>query len=374
MTANGFKHVGYFDCPGGGQVVVDNGTAYIAHMTSPDQNTIVDVRDPKSPRQLASVELGWPKGVHAHKVRAANGIMVTNLEAIAREAKTPDGFSGGLNIYDVSDPARPRHLCKWECAARGVHRFTFDGRYVYLSPCLDGYRQNIVMILDLKNPEKPEEVGRWWMEGQWEAGGEELPWDMKHPARCHHPIRLGDYLYTSYWHGGWVILDISDMSKPKRVSGMNWCKQFNYPVHTCLPIPFEIEGRRLMLVTDEDALPRDRDKATGSLLWLVDVTDLENPIPFSTFRAEGIDGSPVPMHSTCHQPAEVVKGSEIPVAYFEHGLIMVDISDPHRIKQTAQYIPRNGREKAKSNDVCWDDRGLLYLLDRDRGLSIVEPA
>jgi hypothetical protein len=372
MAMNGFNHVGYFDCPGGGQVVVDGTTAYIAHMTSPDQNTIVDVSDPKNPKHLASIELGWPKGVHAHKVRVGNDIMITNLEGVAREARIPDGFKGGLNIYDVSNPAKPKHLHKWECADRGVHRFTFDGRYAYISPCLDGYRQNIVMILDMQNPEKPEEVGRWWMEGQWEEGGEELPWDMAHPARCHHPIRMGDILYTSYWHGGWVILDISDMSKPKRLSGMNWTERFNYPVHTCLPIPFEIEGKRLMLVTDEDALPRTREKAIGSLLWLVDVTDLENPIPFSTFRVEGLNGTPVPMHSTCHQPAELVKGPEIPVAYFEHGLIMVDISDPHRVRQTAQYLPHGQGNRIKSNDVCWDDRGLLYLLDRDRGLSIVE--
>jgi hypothetical protein len=31
-------------------------------------------------------------------------------------------------------------------------------------PCLDGYQQSVVVILDLQNPEKPEEVGRWWME------------------------------------------------------------------------------------------------------------------------------------------------------------------------------------------------------------------
>ena len=27
-------------------------------------------------------------------------------------------------------------------------------------------------IIDFKNPEPPEEVGRWWMPGQWTAGGE----------------------------------------------------------------------------------------------------------------------------------------------------------------------------------------------------------
>ena len=29
-----------------------------------------------------------------------------------------------------------------------------------------------IMILDMQNPERPEEVGRWWIPGQWQAGGE----------------------------------------------------------------------------------------------------------------------------------------------------------------------------------------------------------
>ena len=74
--------------------------------------------------------------------------------------------------------------------ARGVHRFDFDGRYAYISPTMDGYVGNIMMILDLKDPARPEEVGRWWMPGQWIAGGETPTW--KGAAhRCHHPLRYG---------------------------------------------------------------------------------------------------------------------------------------------------------------------------------------
>src|SRR5215813_11065789 len=50
-SAQGLRQVGYFDCPGGGQVVVDGRVAYIAHMKAPHGTSIVDVSDPKSPRQ-----------------------------------------------------------------------------------------------------------------------------------------------------------------------------------------------------------------------------------------------------------------------------------------------------------------------------------
>ena len=33
--AIGIKEVGWFDCPGGGQVVVDGTTAYVGHIKGP---------------------------------------------------------------------------------------------------------------------------------------------------------------------------------------------------------------------------------------------------------------------------------------------------------------------------------------------------
>ena len=77
-----------------------------------------------------------------------------------------------MGIFDISKPAQPREITHWSCGGRGVHRFTFDGRYAYLSPELDGYLGNIVMILDLIDPAHPREIGRWWLPGQWIAGGE----------------------------------------------------------------------------------------------------------------------------------------------------------------------------------------------------------
>ena len=133
---HGLRSVGYLDCAGGGQVVVSGTTAYVAHMKAPHGTTIVDVSDPARPRTLA--ELTIPPDVHSHKVRVVDGVMLVNREAPPRTQPGPS-FRGGLGIWDVSQPARPREITFWEC--KGVHRFTFDGRYAYLSPDLDGYRR-----------------------------------------------------------------------------------------------------------------------------------------------------------------------------------------------------------------------------------------
>jgi hypothetical protein len=58
--------------------VVERGAAYIGHMRSPDGTSIVDVRDPKRPRVVAT--LGMSPGTHSHKVRVHAGVMLVNHE------------------------------------------------------------------------------------------------------------------------------------------------------------------------------------------------------------------------------------------------------------------------------------------------------
>ena len=76
----------------------------------------------------------------------------------------------------------------------------------------------------------------------------------------------------------------------------------------------------------------------------------------------------------CHQPCEKVTGTEIPFAWFAHGLRLIDIKNPHNPREVAHFIPDvpAGTDGISSNDVTIDARGLIYLLDRRRGLTIVE--
>jgi hypothetical protein len=225
--------------------------------------------------------------------------------------------------------------------------------------------------MDLKDPAHPAEVGRWWMPGQWIAGGEKPTWD-KTAHRCHHPLRLGNRLYTSYWLGGFVILDIDDMKKPKLVSGLDWSPPFACPTHTALPIPFDIRGRRYLVVADEDVFrPVD---AVPAFMWMVDITDETRPVPVASFQVEGIEGKQQPTMTACHQPCEKVTGTEIPFAWFSHGLRIIDIANPHAPREVAHFMPdiAAGCDRVQSNDVTVDARGVIYLIDRLRGLTIVE--
>src|SRR5690242_20274284 len=127
--------VAHFDCPGGGQVWVDGRILYIGHMQWPRGTTIVDVSDPRHPRELAHIDL--PEGWHSHKVRVSNGIMITNHEKLGQSGSAE--FGGGIAIHDVTRPSHPRLISKWRTAGRGVHRYDFDGRHAYISPTAEGY-------------------------------------------------------------------------------------------------------------------------------------------------------------------------------------------------------------------------------------------
>lgn len=369
-SAEGLKEVGYFDCAGGGQIRIDGTIAYIGHMANPFGTSIVDVADPKNPKLLSHT--GMPDGTHSHKVHAQGDIMVRNHELIG--PGKPDDFHTGVGIYDVSDKTSPKLITTWDTIGRGVHRFDFDGRYIYFASTYEGYHGPIMVVLDLQDPANPVEVCKWWIPGQWEAGGEEYPWGDGPAPRCHHPLRMGNRLYMSYWHHGFFILDIDDLSDPKMVSTFNTGPTFPHPTHTALPIPFDIDGHRYLVVADEDvAKLRPHGPA---FMWVFDITDETNPIPVSSYQVDGLGyaGTPAEPMSGCHQPSEIVTGTVIPFAWFAEGVRLIDIANPHEPTEVGHFKPdpQPGCDRLSTNDITVDDRGLIYVIDRMRGLHIIE--
>jgi hypothetical protein len=239
-AAKNVKLVGHLDIEGGGMVDVHEGIAYIGHIKPPFATSILDVSDPANPKILSRIEA--KPHTHSHKARACGGVMLSNRELYADSVPAyifnslfRRGLEIGLAVTDVSNPVNPREIALLPAsgigianAPAGVHRFEFDceRELAYVSATLEGYRGNIVLIVDLSDPESPKEIGRWWAEGQWIAGGEKPTWS-RNEHRVHHPNRLGDRLYVPMWHGGFAIVDISDTANPKTVAhvdqGGSWC-------------------------------------------------------------------------------------------------------------------------------------------------------
>jgi hypothetical protein len=141
-----------------------------------------------------------------------------------------------------------------------------------------------------------------------------------------------------------------------------------------LPIPQPLKGRNIMVVADED-VAKLRPSAPA-FTWIYDITDEKNPLPISTFQVPGldVDGAPQPQMTGCHQPSERFKGTVIPFAWFAQGLRLVDIADPFAPREVGHFMPDPpaGAERSSSNDVTIDHRGIVYLIDRIRGVDIIE--
>jgi len=183
---------------------------------------------------------------------------------------------------------------------------------------------------------------------------------------------MGDRLYVSYWHGGFVILDITDMTQPQYVSGLDWSPPYPCPTHTALPIPQTIMGRRVLFVADEEVADRLAPSPTA-FCWIVDITDEKHPVPISTFRVP----HDKPFDNDCwfgaHQPQEVVDGNILSVTWFSGGLRAVDISDIYRPVEVDMFMPQPAQGIVQSNDVFYEkERGLVYVFDRHQGLDILE--
>lgn len=359
-------HIGHIDISGGGQVVVQGNYAFVGHMQPPYGTTILNVSDPSRPRVLCQLKVA--EDTHSHKVRVAGDIMLVNYEKHSDIGKP---FEGGLKVYNISDPEKPKELTFYKVGGNGVHRFDFDGRYAYISAEMDGYIGNIVVILDLSDPISPREISRWWLSGQWIDGGEEPTWKGR-AHRCHHPLRSGDRLYVSYWHAGFVIFAISDIYRPTLLSHLDWSPPYPCPTHTALRIPHKLMDRDFLLVCDEDV-----DRLTpkpNAFMWMVDITDERKPIPVSTYRVTYDEEFNCDARIGAHQPQEQVYDNIICLAWFAGGLRVVDISNPYLPKEVGYYIPfpGKGQKVTRTNDVFVDKNRLIYIIDRFCGLDILQ--
>jgi hypothetical protein len=111
----------------------------------------------------------------------------------------------------------------------------------------------IYRIIDVRNPSKPVEAGRWWYPGTRDGDAEEPV--ARHPkfdgGYRPHNIRVyperPDRAYVGYIDGGAVIQDISDKAHPKEITRWRYSPPNNGMCHTVMPLL----KRDLLVVSDE---------------------------------------------------------------------------------------------------------------------------
>ncbi len=356
---------------------------WMAHESAPKNFTAVDVTDPRNPRMVVQTDLP-----HAD-VRSNSLDVVGDIMAVAYQTKKWGQKPAGMDLFDISKPEAPKLISHFDTSgpcSRGAHCVFFvDGEYVHLtsgSPDFEPTHEKddqFYRIIDVRNPAKPVEAGRWWYPGT--RKGDSAPPPQRHPKfdggyRPHNTNvypQKPDRAYVAYIDGGAWILDISDKSRPKPVGHLQYSPPYNGFTHTVLPL---IE-RGYLVISDECV--RDGGEDWPKLTWIVDARVESNLVPVATLPLPPPDafikrGGRFGSHNLHeNQPGPCSFRSETLIfgTFFNGGVRAFDLSNPLQPKEVGYFVP--GAPKlapkgsAQINDVWVDENRVVYAVDRFGG-------
>jgi hypothetical protein len=408
--AKNTKLIGYTDQGGrsdGVQVMVNKGYAFVGHMFSKGFS-VIDVRDPRNPKPVnyvSSPENTWNLHLQTHGdlllvVNAKNMFAAAEFQdekqyysgAIGEKVGTDNlsklqkrNWTAGLAVYDIANPGDPRQIGFMPVEGGGIHRIWYTGgRWAYVSALLDGFTDYIFMVVDMSDPTRPREAGRYWLPGMNAAAGEEPTWSATRRNGLHHPIIHGDIAYGAWRDAGLVIMDVADRAAPKLIKQHNWSPPYGGGTHNCLPLP----DRDLLIVLDEAVLDNCQDGI--KYIWIFDIRDKTNPVSISTFPTpadfdyvnKGAHFGPHNIYE--NRPDGFLSSETIFATYQNAGVRIFDIRNPYRPDEIAAFVPppprdlvdsRPNRAKViQSCDVWVSKEGIIYTTDFNAGMYILELA
>src|SRR5712675_941987 len=158
---------------------------WLAHESAPKNFTAVDVSDPRELKIVARADLP-----HA-QMRSNSLETVGDVLAVAYQTAQPGLQPAGFELFDISTPENPKRISFFDRSgpySRGVHQLWFaDGETIHMSSGAGDFRprnqkdDQFYQMIDVRNPSKPEEVGRWWLPGTAEG-------DNEAPPKRHDPV------------------------------------------------------------------------------------------------------------------------------------------------------------------------------------------
>jgi len=308
-----------------------------------------DVTDPTNPVITDSVQVDG---------RRQNDVKINADATLA--VITSEGASNrrnGFTILDISDAAHPSIITHFtEGLTGGVHNVWIEGEIVYAVH--NG--TNAVHIVDISDPAKPVNVGRWQLDN---------------PARSLHDIMVLDGLaYLSYWDDGLVILDVGAGIKGGTPTEPQFVSQFRYRTRYGAEsygnTHHAIRYKNYVFLGDEIFGCSECVNGPRGYVHVVDVTDIETPREVATYR--------VPEAGTHNLWAEDEK---LYVAYYQGGLRVVDISgelrgDLYRQgREIGWYMTEDPEGRYAGKTDAWGPqpyKGSIFVSDFNSGLWVVE--
>ncbi|MEO8143533.1 MAG: hypothetical protein ABI654_04905 [Betaproteobacteria bacterium] len=363
---------------------------WLAHESAPKNFTGVDVSDPRAPRVVVQTEL-------PHASMRSNSLdVVGDTLAVAYQTSQRGLKPAGFDLFDIATPEKPKLISHFDCSgphSRGVHVLWFvDGETVHMSSGAPDFQprnpldDQFYRIVDVRNPSKPAEMGRWWLPGTREGDAAPPPPRLERKFdsgfRAHNtnvfPARP-DRAYVGYIDGGALILDISDKARPSVVAHWHHSPPYHGFTHTVLPLI----GRDLLIVTDECV--QDGGADWPKLVWVLDARVETNPVtistlpapPYQEFVRRGGRFGAHNLHENLPVPGSWSSEQFVIGTFFNAGVRVYDVLNPYQPKEVAHFVPatpKGARTGAvQLNDVYVDDRRIVYTVDRHiGGLYVLE--
>jgi hypothetical protein len=231
-----------------------------------------------------------------------------NVEVVGNLAYVAD-MQSGLRIIDISDPENPDEIGHYDTPG-WVEYVYIAGHYAYLADYTSGLR-----ILDISDPENPESVGTF---------------DTRSAAHAVNVI--GNYAYIADW-AGLSVIDVSDPAHPDEVA--------------YLDTPGCAYG---IFVLDNYAYVA----AQASGVLIIDISDPENPEEVGNYPAQ-------------HMALGIyVVGDIAYVGAGSNGFHVVDVSNPEEPERLGIC---DTQDWAQQINV---DRNYAYVGDRSGGLRMID--
>jgi hypothetical protein len=235
------------------------------------------------------------------------------------------------------------------------------------------------MIVDVRDPRKPHEVGRWWLPGTRQGDGSPPVPRLKIDSgyRMHTLLvdpKRSKRAYVAWIDGGVLILDISKKSKPKLVGRVAWYPPDTGFMHTALPLL----DRKLIVASEEANQNACAD--WPKRISLVDIADEKKPKQGAVFPApsnfddlckRGGRFGAHNIHVNRPTPFSRTLTQTVVGTFFDGGVRIYSIADPARPEEIGFLIPAappgNPMKTIQLNDVYVDEKGLIYTNDRVTG-------
>jgi hypothetical protein len=379
---------------------------YLAHEAQQTCLSVVDVTRPEAPAMVAQFPSPAPGVTRCNSLGLVGQTLVIANQTLQKGQKP-----AGMWVLDVSNAARVQAAKRLEDLSvaffdtsgphsRGAHCLWFvDGEFVHLTTGMPDFEpvnpldDQLYLIVDLRDRQKPREVGRWWYPGT-RKGDACLPGCL--PAR-HTKFDTGyrphqtqvyperpDRAYVSYIDGGAFILDVSGLAHvkmghaarvtPTVISHTTFTPPYTAWTHTFQPI----FGREMAIVSDEST--KDNCADAPKLVWLVDIRAEAHPVIIGTSPLHDDDGERCKaggrfgahnIQPNYTSPTSSNLKNTVVASWFNGGVRIyhlvngpAGIADaPPRLEEIGYYI----QDPAQFNHAIVDEKGLIYANDRSTG-------